>query len=144
MASPQTRHRELPPSSGDASNTSEIVDRPLWALAVAVASAHRAGADGLCANLQCLGQPAPCGPARTAEDAVRLARRPLAEPMPSPMVRHPACGRAAVPAGPSGFVSLLAPPEPTTPVGPATDATVFTPFRRPLAAATQQIEEQQP
>lgn len=138
MASPHDHPYDEPPPDGDTAATGDVADRRLWALASAVAAAHPAGTDGRCTNLLCHGQPAPCGPARSAYTAAQLARRP-----PPPVDGHPARGRAAVPSGPSGFAGLLDAPESTTPVDAATDRRVFAPFRRPDAAATQQHKEEQ-
>ncbi|WP_430788162.1 hypothetical protein [Actinoplanes sp. G11-F43] len=144
MAPPHAHPFEKPPPDGDTCAIGDVVDRRLWALAAAVAAAHRAGTDGRCTNLLCHGQPAPCEPARSAHAAAQLARRPPASPLPLPPTDdHPARGRAAVPYGPSGFAGLLDPPERTTTADAATDRRVFTPFRRPDAAATRQQHQEE-
>jgi hypothetical protein len=154
MASPHPQHEE--PHLIDRGPTPDDVTEPmLWALAVAVASAHRPDIDGRCTNLQCHGQQTPCQPARTAHHAGRLARRipdpepPTPEP-PPPVDHRPAIGRAVVvPTGPSGFVSHFQ-PVPTTPVpmppvsGEPDTAHVFAPFRRPPAATADQDPEERP
>jgi hypothetical protein len=145
MALPHAHPYQEPPTDGDTAAIGDVTDRRLWALAAAVAAAHRAGADGRCTNLQCHGQPSPCGPARNAHAAAQLARRrPPDSPQPSPPAdRHPARGRAAVPCGPSGLAGLLDPPQRTAPVDAATDRSVFAPFRRPVAAATRQHHQEE-
>lgn len=147
MASPRAHSYQEPPPDADTAPIGDVADRRLWALAAAVAAAHRAGTDGRCTNLQCHGQPAPCGPARRVHTATQLARRPPVSPQPQPSPppadHHPASGRAAVPYGPSGLAGLLDPPQRTAPVDTATDRSVFAPFRRPNAAATQQHHEEE-
>lgn len=144
MASPHRPQQHHAPASGRSPEPDDVHDHTLWALAAAVTAAHRAGADGLCTNLQCHGQRAPCGPARTAHAAARLARRPPTAPRSSPSAdRHPARGRA-VSYRPSGLAGLIDAPEPTTAVDATNEPTVFTPFRRPLAAATPRQQEESP
>jgi hypothetical protein len=145
MASPHAHPYQEPPAGDDTAAIGDVADRRLWALAAAVAAAHRAGADGRCTNLQCHRQPAPCEPARNAHAATQRARRAPASPPPPPPPAddHPARGRAAVPCGPSGRAGLLDPPERIAPVDPATDRSVFAPFRRPDAAASRQQHQEE-
>lgn len=144
MASPHRPAQLQPALDGAASRPDDVSDPLLWALAAAVTSAHQPGPDGLCTNLQCHGRRAPCAPARAAHHAAQLARHAPTAPETTPPAadQHPARGRAAVPRGPSGLAGLLAEPEPATPVDGADDATVFTPFRRPFAAATHQQHQE--
>jgi len=145
MASPYRPAQQQPALDGRAARPDDVSDPLLWALAAAVTSAHQPGPDGLCTNLQCHGRSAPCAPARAAHQAAQLARHAPAAPATTPPTadQHPARGRAAVPCWPSGLAGLLAEPEPTVPVDATDDATVFTPFRRPFAAATHQHQEEE-
>jgi hypothetical protein len=140
MASPHRPEQQDPPLHRRP-EPDDLHDHTLWALAAVIAGAHRTGADGLCTNLRCHGQRAPCGRARTAHVAAQLARRAPASSAPPRADRHPARGHAAVFCGPSGFAGLLEPPEPTAAVDATTDPTVFAPFRRPLAAAQPHQED---
>jgi hypothetical protein len=145
MASPHRPAQQQPPLDGRTRRPDDVSDPLLWALAAAVTSAHQPGLDGLCTNLQCHGRRAPCAPARAAHHAAQLARHAPAAPTTTPAEadQHPARGRAAVPSGPSGLAGLLTEPEPTAPVDATDDATVFTPFRRPNAAATHQQPQEE-
>ncbi|WP_328463594.1 hypothetical protein OHA21_38350 [Actinoplanes sp. NBC_00393] len=140
MASPYRPTQQQPALDGRTSRPDDVSDPLLWALAAAVTSAHQPGPDGLCTNLQCRGRSAPCAPARAARHAAQLARHKPAATTPPAADQHPARGRAAVP---SGLAGLLTEPEPTAPVDATDDATVFTPFRRPDAAATHQQHQKE-